>query len=137
EEFFSDFGYKAADFYELISLNPQFEVVFEQGLVAIPESYEAMKALFEEMEPGAGKQLASFMKSAKYKYEVGMKDFINKPCHSWREFISPKIAGSALKLDLLSNFRSYVARYFKNPLLRTIMEFPVIFLGASPKNIPA
>ena len=27
--------------------------------------------------------------------------------------------------------------YFSNPKLRTLMEFPVIFLGASPKNIPA
>jgi phytoene desaturase len=66
-----------------------------------------------------------------------MKDFVTKPCHNWLEFISPKIAKSALKLDLLSNFRSYVGSYFKNEKLRTLMEFPVIFLGASPKNIPA
>jgi phytoene desaturase len=77
------------------------------------------------------------MKSAKFKYEVGMQDFVNKPCHNWSEFISPKIAKDALKLDLLSNFRSYVGKYFKNEKLRTLMEFPVIFLGASPKNIPA
>ena len=77
------------------------------------------------------------MQSAKFKYEVGMQDFVNKPCHNWLEFVSPKIAKSALKLDLLSNFRSYVAKYFKNEKLRTLMEFPVIFLGASPKNIPA
>lgn len=66
-----------------------------------------------------------------------MKDFVNKPCHNWLEFISPKIAKSALKLDLLTNFRTYVGKYFKSEKLRTLMEFPVIFLGASPKNIPA
>lgn len=77
------------------------------------------------------------MHSAKFKYEVGMKDFVNKPCHNWTEFISPKIAKSALKLDLLTNFRTYVSRYFKNDKLKTLMEFPVIFLGASPQNIPA
>src|SRR5690606_2078358 len=76
-------------------------------------------------------------KSAKYKYEVGMKDFVTKPSHSWLEFVSPKIAKSALKLNLLTNFRSYVGSYFKNQKLRTLMEFPVIFLGASPKKIPA
>jgi phytoene desaturase len=26
------------------------------------------------------------MKSAKYKYDIGMKEFVNKPCHSWLEF---------------------------------------------------
>ena len=42
-----------------------------------------------------------------------------------------------MKLDLLTNYRSYISRYFKHPYLQSIMEFPVIFLGASPKNIPA
>lgn len=137
ENFFTDFGYKTADFFELISLNPQFEMIFEDEKIAVPENLSDLKILFEETEEGAGLQLDKFMKSAKFKYEVGMQDFVNKPCHNWSEFISPKIAKNALKLDLLSNFRSYVGKYFKNEKLRTLMEFPVIFLGASPKNIPA
>ena len=137
DSFFTDFGYKTADFFNLISLNPQFEMIFSEDKLTVPENFEELKILFEQIEEGAGLQLERFMESAKFKYEVGMKDFVNKPCHSWLEFISPKIAKSALKLDLLTNFRSYVAKYFKNQKLRTLMEFPVIFLGASPKNIPA
>jgi len=137
ENFFNDFGKKASDFYELIPLNPQFEMVFSDGLMAIPESYEEMRTLFEQTEKGAGKRLDDFMKDAQYKYEVGMKDFVNKPCHSWFEFVSPKIAKSALKLDLLSNFHQFVRKYFSNSKLITLMEFPVIFLGAAPKDIPA
>lgn len=137
ENFFTDFGSKTSDFFELISLNPQFEMIFKDEKIAVPENLSDLKILFEETEEGAGLQLDKFMKSAKFKYEVGMQDFVNKPCHNWAEFISPKIAKNALKLDLLSNFRSYVGKYFKNEKLRTLMEFPVIFLGASPKNIPA
>lgn len=137
ERFFADFGYKQTDFFELVSLNPQFEMIFSDLKMDVPESLDDLKSLFEKIEPSAGKQLEKFMQSAKFKYEVGMQEFVNKPCHSWAEFIAPKIAKSALKLDLLTNFRSYVARYFKNEKLRTLMEFPVIFLGASPKNIPA
>lgn len=137
ESFFADFGYKTADFFELISLNPQFEIIFSEENINVPESLEELKILFEQIEKGAGLQLEKFMQSAKFKYEVGMKDFVNKPCHNWLEFISPKIAKSALKLDLLTNFRTYVGKYFKSEKLRTLMEFPVIFLGASPKNIPA
>lgn len=137
DNFFTDFGYKTTDFFELISLNPQFEMIFADDKIAVPENLDELKILFEQIEEGAGLQLEKFMKSAKFKYEVGMQDFVNKPCHNWTEFISPKIAKSALKLDLLSNFRNYVAKYFKNEKLRTLMEFPVIFLGASPKNIPA
>lgn len=137
ENFFADFGYKTSDFLQLISLNPQFEMIFSDEKMNVPESIEELKTLFEKTEKGAGRQLEKFMQSAKFKYEVGMQDFVNKPCHNWLEFVSPKITKSALKLDLLSNFRSYVAKYFKNEKLRTLMEFPVIFLGASPKNIPA
>lgn len=137
ESFFKDFGYNTSDFFELISLNPQFEMIFSDSKLTVPKNFEELKALFESIEAGAGMQLEKFMQAAKFKYEVGMQDFVNKPCNNWFEFISPKIAKSALKLDLLTNFRSYVARYFKNEKLRTLMEFPVIFLGASPKNIPA
>lgn len=137
EDFFTDFGYKTSDFFDLISLNPQFEMIFSDEKMNIPENFEDLKKLFETIEKGAGVQLEKFMQSAKYKYEVGMKDFVTKPSHSWLEFVSPKIAKSALKLNLLTNFRSYVGSYFKDDKLRTLMEFPVIFLGASPKNIPA
>lgn len=137
ERFFADFGYKTSDFFELISLNPQFEVVFSEEKISVSESLEELKILFEQIEKGAGLKLEKFMRSAKFKYEIGMQDFVNKPCHNLVEFISPKIVANAFRLDLLTNFRSYVAKYFKDEKLRTLMEFPVIFLGASPKKIPA
>lgn len=137
EDFFADFGHKTTDFFELVSLNPQFEMIFSDEKLSIPKDFEELKLLFERIEKGSAVQLEKFMRSAKFKYEVGMKDFVTKPSYNWLEFVSPKIAKSALKLDLLTNFRSYVARYFKSEKLRTLMEFPVIFLGASPANIPA
>lgn len=137
ENFFKDFNHKSADFYELVSLDPQFEIVFPTENIEFPEKFDEIVELFEGLETGAGKKLITFMQEAKVKYEIGMNDFVNKPAHSWFEFFSLDIAISALKLDLLTNYRSYVARYFKHPYLQAIMEFPVIFLGASPKNIPA
>ncbi|MCC3214517.1 phytoene desaturase [Chryseobacterium sp. X308] len=137
EGFFSDFNCKAADYFKLVSLDPQFEMVFSEEKISVPEKNEDIRELFEKTEAGSAKKYDQFMQSARFKYEVGMKDFVTKPCYSWLEFASLKIAGSALKLDLLSNFRKYVSGYFSDPKLRSLMEFPVIFLGASPRNIPA
>ncbi|UYW02475.1 phytoene desaturase [Flavobacterium agricola] len=137
ENFFNDFGYKSKDFYELVALNPQFEMIFADAKLNVPQSYEELKNVFESLEKGSAKKLDAFMLDAKYKYQVGMQEFVNKPSINWLEYVSPKIAKSALKLDLLSNFRDFVAKYFKNKKLQVLMEFPVIFLGASPKNIPA
>ncbi len=137
DNFFRDFGTTTADFINLVKLDPQFSMIFSDGTLEVPESFEGLRELFELREPGAGKQLEKFMESAKVRYEIGMKDFVTKPCYSWLEFVSPKIIQNAFKLDLLSDFRSYVSKYFQHPQLRALMEFPVIFLGASPKNIPA
>ncbi|BAV07477.1 phytoene desaturase [Filimonas lacunae] len=137
ENFFTDFNTSAASYYQLVALNPQFEMVFDGEAMAIPERYEDLQLLFESIEPGAALQLDRFMKEAQYKYEVGMRDFVNKPCHSWFEFVSLKIARSALKLDLLTSFRKHVRRFFSEPKLIALMEFPVLFLGAMPEDIPA
>ncbi|OCA80200.1 phytoene dehydrogenase [Chryseobacterium contaminans] len=137
EGFFNDFDCKASDFFNLVSLDPQFEMVFSKEKISVPEKNEDIRELFEKIEPGASGKYDQFMQSAQFKYEVGMKDFVTKPCYSWLEFASLKIAGSAVKLDLLSNFRKYVSGYFDDPKLRSLMEFPVIFLGASPQQIPA
>ena len=137
ENFFNDFNKKASDFYELVPLDPQFEMVFSDGIMGIPQDFEAMKTLFEKTEKGAGQRLEDFMKDAQFKYEVGMKDYVTKPCNSWFEFVSLKILKSAFSLDLLTDFSKFVRKYFSHPKLITLMEFPVIFLGASPKDIPA
>ena len=137
ENFFNDFNYKSTDFYELINLNPQFDMVFDQETISVPSNYTELKQLFENLEKGSGEKFETFMQSAKYKYQIGMQEFVQKPCLSITEFMSLKVLKSALKLDLLSDYRSYVGKYFKHPYLKALMEFPVIFLGASPKNIPA
>ena len=137
EEFFNDFGYKTSDFFKLTGLDPQFEMVFKNSTIKPPLKFSDWPNWIESIENGSSIKLEQFMQAAKDKYEVGMKSFVQKPCHSWSEFFSLKIAKSAFKLDILTNFRSYTAKFFKTKELRALMEFPVIFLGASPKNIPA
>src|SRR5699024_6664398 len=123
ESFFADFETKTSNFFELKGLDPQFEMVFSDEKLSVPKSFDDLKILFEKIESGNGQKLEKFMKSARYKYEVGMQDFVNKPCYNWTEFMSPKIALSALKLDLLTNVRTYVSKYFSKPKLKALMEF--------------
>lgn len=137
ESFFNDFGFKVEDFLEIVSLDPQFEMVFSNDVLKVPKDMNAFKSLVKSIEPGSDQAFEKFMRSSETKYNLAMKDYINKPSNSWSEFLSPKMAVSALKLDLLTNFRTYVSRYFNDYRLRSLMEFPVIFLGAAPQKIPA
>ena len=137
DAFFADFNTRTADHFDLVSLDPQFEMVFADGRLDLPRRREDMKELFELLEPGAGMALDRFMELSKHKYEVSMKSFVGKPFRTWSELLNPSMLRHAFRMDLLTNFRAYVSRFFHHPHLRALMEFPVIFLGASPKDIPA
>src|SRR5690606_6468158 len=76
DDFFKDFGFNASNFYKLKTLDPQFEIIFEDDKMKVPHSYDALRAFFESIETGAGKQLDKFMESARLKYETGMKSFV-------------------------------------------------------------
>jgi phytoene desaturase len=137
EKFFADFGKKPSDFYELVLLDPAYAVYFENGKVEMPATAEETYDLFERMEPGAGKKLKAFLDEGAYKYEVGINDLVRKPGRSLLEFADMRVLKGLFQLDLLRNIRSVINQNFKNPQLRQLMEFPVLFLGAVPQNTPA
>lgn len=137
EKYFNDFDQKLEKYYQLIELNPQFEMIFKDQTLKIPASFSDLKKLFEELESGSAQKLEEFMKDAQLKYEIGMGEFVEKPCLNFSEFFSLKILKHSFKLNLLTDFSTFVKRYFKHPYLIALMEFPVIFLGAAPKDIPA
>jgi phytoene desaturase len=61
ESYFEQFGKKASDFYDLVRLDPSYRVFFgKDEVVDLPASMKGLVALFENMEPGAGKQLSGF-----------------------------------------------------------------------------
>ena len=47
------------------------------------------------------------------------------------------ILKDAPRLQLLRSFSDHVRKYFKDPRLIQLMEFPVLFLGSKPQTTPA
>lgn len=138
ESFFNDFGRSASDFYELKKLDPGFQVFFGEGdVIQIPDNLEALYALFETIEKGSAGKLKQFLSEGAFKYRVGMQKFAYKPALSWTEFINYDVIYGALRSHMFKSVRDYVGRFFKDKRLIAIMEFPVLFLGAKPSNIPA
>ncbi len=138
EHYFKQFEKSSADFYDLVRLDPSYQVYYESGHpLQLPASSEKLLQLFEEVEQGAGKLLAAFLQDAQYKYERSMKEFIYKPSLKVSEFASLKLMKDLFKLNLLTSFDRHVAKYFKNKILLSILNFPILFLGALPSNTPA
>lgn len=138
ESYFENFGQSAADYYKLIRLDPSYRVWFGQDdFVDLPASMEEMYELFESIETGSAAQLKKFMTEAAYKYDVGIRDLVYKPGRSLMEFADMRVVKGVFRLQLFSSFSRHVRKYFTNERLLSIMEFPVLFLGAKPEKTPA
>lgn len=138
ENFYKKYGYKTSDFYNLKRLDPSYKVVFSKNdEIDIPANYESLLELFEKIEKGSGDKLNKFLKEAKYKYEVGMNEFVWKPSQSIFEFAKLKVFKSFFRLKLLQSISSEIKQVVKDTRLRQILEFPVLFLGATPEDTPA
>ena len=136
ERFFASFGKQVSDYYELERLNPGYQVVFGKDEVfPVHDSIEKIADRFELEEKGSGRKLVYFLNQAKRNYDVAIEDLVYKPGVSPLELITPvTIKNAGL---FLTNVRKQVERDFKSPKLRSILQFPVLFLGAKPEQTPA
>ena len=136
ERFFSDFGRKVSDYYQLQKLSPAYRVVFgENDFIDIEDAPEKIINTFEKVEKGSGKHLKKFMDEANENYRIAMQDLVYNPGLSLLELVSLE---TAKRLNLfVKNISQQVKKNIKNPKLTSILEFPVLFLGAKPNKTPA
>ena len=137
ERFFNEFEKKVSDYYSLDRLDPSYRIYWQDGEMNVPANYNELKNLFESIEQGSGVQLDKFLAEANYKYQVGINKLVHKPGQSITEFLDWDVIKGVFKLDVFTNMKKHVGKYFKNPKLQQLMEFPVLFLGALPQNTPA
>ena len=137
ENFFNRFGHTTDDFYSLTRLDPSYSVYYKDSQLNLPANYKALNKLFESIEPGSGAHLDDFLSEAAYKYKVGMEEFVWKPGKSIGEFLDLKVFKSFFRLQMLSSMSKAVSKVVKEDRLRQILEFPVLFLGATAKDTPA
>ena len=137
EKFFNDFNKSTKDFYQIKKLNPAYRVYFgHDDFIDIEDSIEKISKKFEKIESGSGKKLKEFLKIAKENYGIGVTDMLYKmPGLNPMELVSTETIKKIRYF--LSTIRKDVHKDFKNPKLRSVLEFPVLFLGAKASNTPA
>lgn len=135
DRFFEDFGKKTSDYYTIERLSPAYRVYFDKGdFVDIPDNLPEIIQIFEDIEEGAGKRLEQFIRKSKSNYDIAIKKLVYQPGLSPLELITKE---TAFELpQFIKTIRSEVYAAFKNPKLRQILEFPVLFLGAKPSDTP-
>jgi phytoene desaturase len=138
ERYFNRFGKSTSDYYELKRLDPSYTIFFgKDDEMHVPANMQELEAMFERYEAGSSKKLKKFLAEAEYKYRVGINEFVFKPSHSIMEFADWRVIKSMFRLQMFQSMSSHVRKLFKNKQLIELLEFPVLFLGATPENTPA
>ena len=137
ERYFAQFGKSREQYYLLTRLDPSYRVYWEEGYTDLDAGQPALEKIFEDLEPGAGARLRKFLEEAAFKYRLGVGKIVFKPGQSLTEFLDTDLLKGVLRLDVFTSLRKHIYKYFKNPQLRQLLEFPVLFLGALPQDMPA
>jgi phytoene desaturase len=138
EKFFNQFNRTTSDFYDLKRLDPSYRIFYgKDDYLDIPAGVDALCKLFDELEPGSGKQLVKFLEEGKFKYDIGINKLVHKPGLSVLEFADAELFKGLFRLHVFQSISAYVRKFFREPRIVKLLEFPVLFLGATPQNTPA
>ncbi len=138
ERYFSLFGKKREDYYELSSIDPYYKVFFEGGQsVDLTPRFSENQELFESFERGGGRAFKAYMEQSTYKYEVAMQDFLYRDYKHIGQFFNRRLMTEGLRLGVLNKLDSFVSNYVQDQRSKQILEYAMVFLGTDPAQAPA
>ena len=136
--YFKTFEKEVNNYFDLIRIDPSYKIFFSNNKkINIPANYEKLKELFEKLEEGSSEKLDIYLSQAKYKYEIGINSLVHKPSKSITEFFNYDILKGIFKMDIFNSMHSHIRKYFQHEFLIKLLEFPILFLGATSKTSPA
>jgi phytoene desaturase len=138
DHFFSLFGKRTEDFYQLKKLPIHYKVFFDnKKSYTIYDDLQKNIALFEKIEKGGGENLKNFLGQAKFLYEKSMNELVRLDYSSIFQLVKLDIVRFLFVSKLFKSLHKEIVKYFKSNDLQKILEFTTVFLGGSPYNTPA
>jgi phytoene desaturase len=141
EQFFNLMGTTADKELNLVRLDPAYQTRNEgdKEVLVIREKLADNIKLFESIEPGAGKELQKYVDSAEDAYNISIDHFLYTNFENTKSFTHPDVLKRAATFvkHLLTSLDSFASKHVKDDRLRKVLNFPAVFLGASPYNTPS
>ncbi len=143
EHFFNIFGKKTSEYYDLIRLNPRYQIVFgsDNQHVVLQDNLVQNKKLFDSIEAGAGEKLTKFLDDMHQAYDASVCQLVYEDIWSLSAWLNLKNYKALwiliTKIRFWESWHGLVKKYFSSPKLQKILEFHAAFLGSSPNRTPA
>lgn len=140
DRFFHLMGTSTDEQLDLTDLTPGYRLLPE-GLdpVDVPVGEDAVAALFESLEPGAGETVRDYLHEAGDTYRIAVERFLYTDFSSPAPFLAPGVLRRAGRLArlLTGTLESLVDGRFADRRLRQILSYPAVFLSSRPSQTPA
>jgi len=141
DQFFKLMGTTAAEELKLVRLDPAYQTRNEgyQDKLLVRDNVADNKALFEAIEPGSGERLQAYLDSAEETYNLANRHFLYTNFTNAKPFLHPDVVKKLKSFvnHLLTSLDGFAAKHVTDERLRKILDFPAVFLGASPYQTPS
>ncbi|MBA3659544.1 MAG: phytoene desaturase [Gemmatimonadales bacterium] len=137
-QLFTEVGRPMERYLDIVQLEPNYRVSFPDGsTLEVTSRINRMLESVERIEPGAGPNFLRFLADSAKLYRLGLDGFVDKNCHTGRDFLNVRNAALLVRARGMEKLRRMVSRYFKDERLRGAFSFQSLYLGLSPYDSPA
>jgi phytoene desaturase len=141
DHFFQLLGTSADAELDLEKLDPGYRVYSEghDEPIDLRADREANIALFESIEPGAGKRIRKYLASAEDTYAMAIRRFLYTTFQDLRGLAAPDVLRRLPKLArlLIEPLSTFAESAVKDRRLWQVLGYPAVFLGTSPYAAPS
>jgi len=131
EELWQLCGKRLADHVELRSIDPFYEVRFDDGDVfRYTSDMEMMRAQIARIDARDVDGFDRFLRASKSIFEVAFAELADQPFHGIGTLLSA--APDLLRLGGFRSVHAEVCRYFKSEKLRLLFSFHPLLIGGNP-----
>ena len=138
EEIFAVCGRNAADYLEILPLDPVCRYAWTDGtrFDASPD-VEKTEREIERIEPADAANFRKYLADSKRKYEIAEKTFLARSLNDLPGLLTLEHLPDLLKISTLKTLDKHNAAYFKSAKMRQLFNRFATYNGSSPCQTPA
>ncbi|WP_083414076.1 phytoene desaturase family protein [Curtobacterium sp. MCBA15_013] len=141
DHFFQLLGTSADAELDLEKLDPGYRVYSEgyDDPIDLRADREANIALFESVEPGAGRRMRKYLASSEDTYAMAIRRFLYTTFQDLTKLAAPDVLRRLPKLArlLIEPLSTFAESAVKDRRLWQVLGYPAVFLGTSPYAAPS
>jgi len=136
-EIFEAAGARLEDRLDLVRLDPQYRLLFEDGgAIDAWSDPEALAAEVGRLSPGDAAGVHGFMADNRRKLDA-FRPVLERPFGSLLDYADPKVLGALRHMRPHLSVDADLKRHFRDPRVRLAFSFQSKYLGMSPFRCPS